>query len=447
MPAMKQSATDHAAAGLRRRILDLVVEYWETELQPGEFQPGKSPVPVAGRHLNSQELVALVDASLDLWLTSGRYAAEFEESFAKWIGVRHATLCNSGSSANLLAVSALTSAELKHRRLKPGDEVVTVAAGFPTTVNPLLQNQLVPVFIDIELGTYNLDASRLNDAIGPKTKAIIAAHTLGNPFDLAAVMDVARQHDLWVIEDVCDAVGAKFNGKQTGTFGDLATVSFYPAHHLTMGEGGCVLTNHPLLKTLVESFRDWGRACWCAPGAANTCGKRYAFQAGDLPFGYDHKYTYDHIGYNLKLTDMQAAVGVAQLTKLNDFIASRARNFARLYSRLAAWEEYLILPRVMTGAEPSWFGFPLTVRPGSPFQRLRLLQFLESRQIGTRLLFGGNLIRQPAYADAKYRIAGDLSNTDIAMEHTFWVGVFPGLCDAAIDFMADAFDEFFSNRR
>jgi CDP-6-deoxy-D-xylo-4-hexulose-3-dehydrase len=430
------------ADDLRRRILDLVADYCDAANTPAAFRPGETPVPVAGQVLDAAELVCLVDAALDQRFAIGRYAAAFERAFAARLDVRHAILCNSGSSANLLAVSALTSPELKSRRLQPGDEVITVAASFPTTVNPLIQNRLVPVFIDIELGTYNLDPSQLEQAIGPRTKAIMAAHTLGNPFDLAAVMDVARRHDLWVIEDNCDALGATFGGRQTGTFGDLATVSFYPAHHISMGEGGCVLTADATLKTLIESFRDWGRACWCAPGVDNACGKRFAFQSGSLPCGYDHKYTFNHIGYNLKLSEMQAAVGVAQLEKLEGFIAARRRNFARLYARLAVWEDLMILPRALPGSVPSWFGFPLTVRPGAPFKRSELLSYLESQRIATRLLFAGNLTRQPAYSDAAYRVVGDLARTDLAMENTFWVGVSPGLSEAAIDYMADTFDCF-----
>jgi CDP-4-dehydro-6-deoxyglucose reductase, E1 len=428
---------------LRHRILALAAEYCDVAIAPPEFRPSEPLVPVAGQVLDAAELVCLVDAALDLRLAIGRYAAEFERSFAARLGVRHAVLCNSGSSANLLAVSALTSPELKGRRLLPGDEVITVAAGFPTTVNPLLQNRLVPVFVDIDLGTYNLDPAQLEDALGPRTRAIMAAHTLGNPFDLAAVMEVARRHGLWVIEDNCDALGAKFRGQHTGTFGDLGTVSFYPAHHITMGEGGCVLTRETELKQLVESFRDWGRACWCTPGADNACGKRFDLQSGNLPFGYDHKYTFNHIGYNLKLSEMQAAVGVAQLQKLEKFVSARRRNFARLYSRLAEWEDLIILPRATPGSEPSWFGFPITVRPEAPFERLELLSYLEAQRIGTRLLFAGNLVRQPAYADAVYRIVGNLNRTETAMERTFWVGVFPGLSEPAIDYMADAFDCFF----
>jgi CDP-6-deoxy-D-xylo-4-hexulose-3-dehydrase len=442
-PAVAKLPRDKAD-DLRRRILDLVADYCDAAIAPQPFQPGETPVAVAGQMLDAAELVCLVDAALDQRFAIGRYAARFERSFAEWVGVRHAILCNSGSSANLLAVSALTSPELKDRRLQPGDEVITVAAGFPTTVNPLIQNRLVPVFIDIELGTYNLDVSQLEAAIGPRTRAIIAAHTLGNPFDLAAVMEVARRHDLWVIEDNCDALGATFGGRHTGTFGDLASVSFYPAHHISMGEGGCVLTSDRALKTLVESFRDWGRACWCAPGTDNACGKRFGFKSGSLPCGYDHKYTFNHIGYNLKLSEMQAAVGVAQLEKLGAFVTARRRNFARLYDRLAGWEDVIILPRALPRSVPSWFGFPLTVRPEAPFKRSELLAWLESQRIATRLLFAGNLTRQPAYRDADFRIVGDLARTDLAMENTFWVGVFPGLTDAAIDYMADAFDRFFA---
>jgi CDP-4-dehydro-6-deoxyglucose reductase, E1 len=436
------AAPMETAAALRRQILDLVAQYHDAKFTRRDFQPGESPVPVAGRVFDAAEIVELVDSSLDFWLTAGRFADQFEREFARWMGVRHALLCNSGSSANLLALSALTSESLGDRRLKAGDEVITAAAGFPTTVNPAIQNGLHPVFIDVELGTYNVDVARVEEAIGPKTRAIMLAHTLGNPFDLGAIVDLAARHDLWLIEDNCDALGSTYDGRLTGTFGDLATFSFYPAHHLTMGEGGCVITRDSRLKTLVESFRDWGRACWCAPGADNTCGKRFDWRLGELPAGYDHKYIYSHIGYNLKATDMQAAVGVAQLKKLPQFIADRKQNWQRLFDRLRPWEEFLILPRATPRSDPSWFGFPITVRPEAPFSRLDLVRHLESRRIGTRQLFGGNLTRQPAYRNVRMRVVGELKNTDLAMRNTFWIGVYPGLTEAMIDYVGQSVAEF-----
>jgi CDP-6-deoxy-D-xylo-4-hexulose-3-dehydrase len=395
---------------------------------------------VSGRHFDERELVALVDASLDFWLTSGRYAARFEKEFAAWFGVRECVLVNSGSSANLCAVMALTAPELGSRRLLPGDEVITAAAGFPTTVNPIVQAGCVPVFVDSELQTYNADLTQFERARSPKTKAVIIAHTLGNPYDPEAVRTFCRAHGLWMIEDTCDAVGATWNGQQVGTFGDLATVSFYPAHHLTMGEGGAVMMRSPMLRKIVESFRDWGRDCWCAPGKENTCGKRFDWQLGELPHGYDHKYTYTHLGYNLKLTDMQAAVGVAQLEKVDDFIARRRQNAERLAERLAG-VSWLELPREAPGGASSWFGFPLRVLPDAPIVRNALVQRLDERKIGTRLLFAGNLVRQPAYAGVTMRVAGELTNADIIMNDVFWVGTFPGLGNAEIDFVARAIVE------
>jgi len=425
------------AAELRRRILALVEEYFAAAFPPAEFTPGTTAVPVSGRVFDAADLKSLVDASLDFWLTTGRFAAEFERSFARVFGLRHAVLVNSGSSANLVALSALTSPRLGQDALVEGDEVITVAAGFPTTVNPIVQNRLVPVFVDVEVPTYNVDVTQLEKALSPRTRAVMLAHTLGNPFDLGAVTDFARRHDLWLIEDCCDALGATYRGRKVGTFGDLATVSFYPAHHITMGEGGCVVTDTPLLKTLVESFRDWGRDCWCEPGKADTCGKRFAWQLGDLPFGYDHKYTYSHVGYNLKATDMQAAVGVSQLPKLEGFIAARRRNFRRLQDGLREVEEFFVLPEATAGSEPSWFGFPLAVRPGAPFDRNAVIARLEARQVATRLLFGGNLVRQPAYARVPHRVVGDLARSDFVMDRVFWIGVYPGLDDARVDYMVE----------
>jgi CDP-4-dehydro-6-deoxyglucose reductase, E1 len=427
---------------LRRQILALVEEFYQAGLEGKPFRPGETPVPVSGRTYDADEIVHLVDASLDFWLTTGRYADEFERRFARYLGVRHAILCNSGSSANLLAVSALTSPLFGERRLRRGDEVVTVAAGFPTTIAPMVQNGLIPVFVDIQLETGNVDVRQLGEALGPRTRAIMLAHTLGNPFDLGVVAEAARRRDLWLIEDDCDALGSRYRGQVTGTFGDVASVSFYPAHHITMGEGGSVLTGSPLVKRAVESFRDWGRDCWCAPGKANTCGKRFDWQLGELPAGYDHKYIYSHIGYNLKLSDMQAAVGVAQLRKLPEFIATRKRNWGRLREGLASLEEFFILPEATPGSDPSWFGFLLTVRPEAPFGRPELIRYLEERKIATRLLFGGNLLRQPAYRDVEHRVVGELTNTDAAMNGSFWVGVFPGITPAMVDYMLETFQTF-----
>ncbi len=427
---------------LKQRILALVAEFYEAEHKQTEFLPGETEVPVSGRVFNEEELVNLVEASLDFWLTTGRYAEQFEKEFAQRMGVRHAMLCNSGSSANLLALTALTSPKLEDRQIKPGDEVITVAAGFPTTVNPIVQNQLVPVFLDIDLKTYNVAVEHLEEAISPRTKAIMLAHTLGNPFDLDRVTAVANQHDLWLIEDNCDAVGSLYNGRVTGSFGHVSTVSFYPAHHITMGEGGCVLTRHSQLKKLVESFRDWGRDCWCVPGVANTCGKRFDWQLGDLPCGYDHKYIYSHIGYNLKMTDMQAAVGVAQLRKLDAFTQTRKRNWQYLHDGLQAFQEFLILPQATPKSDPSWFGFLITVREDAPFSRNELVRYLDERQIATRFLFSGNITRQPAYQHVNYRVVGDLTNADIVMNRTFWVGVYPKLTLPMLDYVLETIADF-----
>ena len=427
---------------LRAQILDLVSEYYAAEYPERDFVPGVSPVPVSGRVFDAAEIRHLVDAGLDFWLTTGRFADQFEKEFALVFGRRHARLVNSGSSANLVALSCLTSPSLGERALRPGDEVITVAAGFPTTVNPIIQNRLVPVFLDVQIPTYNVDPAQLESAVSSRTRAVMLAHTLGNPYDLAAVTAFTRRHKLWLIEDCCDALGSTYDGKQVGTFGDLATVSFYPAHHITMGEGGCVLTDRPSLKTLVDSFRDWGRDCWCDPGKENTCGKRFSWQLGELPCGYDHKYTYSHIGYNLKLTDMQAAVGVAQLRKLPSFIEARKRNFQNLYDELKSLERFFVLPQATPNSEPSWFGFPLAVRPDAPFTRDQLVQHLESTKIATRLLFGGNLLRQPAYRNIEHRVIGDLKNTDIVMNQVLWVGVYPGLTEPMIDFMTQTIRDF-----
>lgn len=427
---------------LRAQIRELVAEYAAEAFPEKEFTPGSSAVPVSGRVFDAEDVQYLVDSSLDFWLTTGRYAHQFEKEFARFFKMRHALLVNSGSSANLLALTSLTSPLLLDRRLLPGDEVITVATGFPTTVNPIFQNKLVPVFIDVDVPTYNVDVSQLESALSQKTRAVMLAHTLGNPFNLEAVTEFCKQHDLWLVEDCCDAVGATYNGQPVGRFGDVATVSFYPAHHITMGEGGAVLTDKPKLKKIIESFRDWGRDCWCAPGKENTCGKRFVWQLGDLPHGYDHKYTYSHIGYNLKVTDMQAAIGVSQLKKLPHFIQRRRENFGYLHNNLQELEEYLILPQATLNSGPSWFGFPIAVRENAPFTRNQLIQFIESRKIGTRLLFGGNLVRQPAYRNAEYRIASSLKNADFIMNNVFWIGVYPGLTQSMLDYICDSLKEF-----
>jgi CDP-6-deoxy-D-xylo-4-hexulose-3-dehydrase len=432
---------------IREAIKKLTTEYYQEAFAEKQFAPGESPVPVSGRVFDQSDMFAIVDSGLDFWLTAGRFADLFEYKLAKFLGVRDARLVNSGSSANLVAVSALTSPTLGERQLKPGDEVITIAAGFPTTVNPIFQNRLVPVFVDVELGTYNVDVSQLETALSPRTKAMIFAHTLGNPFNAAAVSEFARRHGLWLIEDCCDALGSTYGGRMVGTFGDLATFSFYPAHHITMGEGGCVATSRPQLTKLVESFRDWGRDCWCAPGKDNTSGKRFDWQLGALPYGYDHKYTYSHIGYNLKATDMQAAVGVSQLDKLPHFIQRRKDNFNFLKERLKPLEEFLMMPEAEADSDPSWFGFPIGVRPDAPFKREDLTRELNDRKIGTRLLFGGNLLRQPAYAGCEHRVAGDLTNTDFTMNNVFWIGVYPGLTEPMLEFVAATIHEFVSQKR
>ena len=430
------------ADALRAQILGLVAEYHAAAFTDAPFVPGTSPVPVSGRVFGASDIQHVVDAGLDFWLTTGRFAAQFEREFAQVMGARHAMLVNSGSSANLCAVSALTSHLLEDRALKPGDEVITLAAGFPTTVNPILQNGLVPVFVDIELPSYGVDVAKLAAGLSPRTRAIILAHALGNPFDAAAVAAFAKAHDLYFIEDCCDAVGATFDGKPVGTFGDLATVSFYPAHHITMGEGGCVLTQHPRFKRIVESLRYWGRDCWCDPGKDNTCGKRFDHQMGGLPAGYDHKYTYSHVGYNLKLTDMQAAIGVAQLQRLPGFVTARRRNHDYLVAMLSDLESTFELATVHPKAQPSWFGFLLRVREEAGFERNELIRFLESRRIATRLLFGGNLVRQPAYRDVPHRVVGELTHSDQVMRGSFWVGCYPGLTEPMLDWIATSIHDF-----
>ncbi len=412
---------------MRERILDLVGEYADRFHAPKPFVSGSSAVPVSGKVYDGRDMKMLVDSALDFWLTTGRFNDAFEARLAARLGVRHTLTTNSGSSANLLALSSLTSHYLRGDALKPGDEVITVATGFPTTVNPSLQYGLTPVFVDLDIPTYNIKPEMIEAAVSDRTRAIMLAHTLGNPFDLGEVMRVAEKYKLWVVEDCCDALGATYNGQGVGTFGDIGTLSFYPAHHITMGEGGAVFTNKPRLKRVIESMRDWGRDCWCAPGMDNTCGKRFGRKLGTLPMGYDHKYTYGHCGYNLKITDMQAAVGLAQLDHLDGFIAARRRNFDLLTEMLTPLEDMLILPKATPNSEASWFGFPITIRPGAPLQREDLVQHLNAMQIGTRLLFGGNLLRQPYMKGRNHRVVGSLENADLVTENTFWVGLYPGL--------------------
>jgi CDP-6-deoxy-D-xylo-4-hexulose-3-dehydrase len=430
---------------MRRMILDLVGEYAARFHAPKPFVPGDSPVPVSGKVYGAEDMQMLVDSALDFWLTTGRFNTAFEERLAERLGVRHALTTNSGSSANLLALSSLTSHYLRGEALKPGDEVITVATGFPTTVNPTLQYGLVPVFVDVDIPTYNIKPDLIEAAVSDRTRAIMIAHTLGNPFDLGEVMRVAEKHNLWVVEDCCDALGATYDGRGVGTFGDIGTLSFYPAHHITMGEGGAVFTDKPRLKRVIESMRDWGRDCWCAPGMDNTCGKRFCRKLGHLPMGYDHKYTYSHCGYNLKITDMQAAVGLAQLDRLDGFIAARQRNFDRLTAMLKPLEDVLILPEATPNSQPSWFGFPITLREDCPASRDALVQHLDASRIGTRLLFGGNLIRQPYMRDREYRVVGELTNADIVTERTFWIGLYPGLGEDHLQYAAETLTNFLRN--
>jgi len=432
---------------LRELIVSLSGEYAERYHGPRTFVPGESVVPVSGKVVGAPELRNLVDASLDLWLTTGRYNAAFEERLAQRLGVAHALTTNSGSSANLLALAALTSHYHRSEALKPGDEVITVATGFPTTVNPSLQYGLVPVFVDVDIPTYNIKPEMIEAAVSSKTRAIMIAHTLGNPFDLGEVMRVAEKYGLWVVEDTCDALGATYDGRNVGTFGDLGTLSFYPAHHITMGEGGAVFTDKPRLKRVVESLRDWGRDCWCAPGQDNTCGKRFARRLGTLPPGYDHKYTYGHVGYNLKITDMQASVGLAQMDRLDGFIAARARNFAALTELLRPLEDVFILPQATPRSNPSWFGFPLTIRPESGINREELVQYLNEKRIGTRLLFGGNLLHQPYMKGRNVRTVGDLANADLVTTNTFWIGVYPGLTDDHLAYVVEEIAGFVAGKR
>jgi CDP-6-deoxy-D-xylo-4-hexulose-3-dehydrase len=434
-------------AELRARILDLVAQYYRERFAGSPFRPGTDPVHYAGRVFDADELVKLVDSSLDFFLTAGRYADQFETEFAEYFGLATAHLVNSGSSANLVALTALTSPSLHERQLRPGDEVITVAAGFPTTLAPIIQNRLVPVFVDVNLGDYTAIPDRVREAVGPKTRAIFMAHTMGVPFDLDTVMRLAKDHSLWVVEDNCDALGSRYRGQLTGTYGDLSTISFYPAHHITMGEGGCVLAKDEALGRIVQSIRDWGRDCYCAGGESNTCGKRFSQQFGALPYGYDHKYVYSHVGYNLKVTDMQAAIGVAQLAKLDGFIARRKANFQRIHEMLQPYQDRLLLPFAPPHTDPSWFGYVITVREDAGFTRDELTRFLEANRIETRNLFSGNLLRQPAFMDIERRVVGELANTDVITQRTFFIGVYPGLDDARLDYIGSVFVRFMRGER
>ena len=426
---------NYKMSSARDQIRALVKQHYNEEFPPKDFIPGVTPIPVTGKTFDYEEIQYLVDSSLDFWLTTGRYTEDFERKLARKVGVRHALFCNSGSSANLLAFTALTSPLLGKRAIKSGDEVITVAAGFPTTVNPIIQNGCIPVFLDVELGTYDVDVSELEEAFSERTKAVFIAHTLGNPFNLRAVKEFCEKHNLWLIEDMCDAFGATYEGQNVGTFGDIATLSFYPAHHITTGEGGAVLTDRPMLKKIIESYRDWGRDCWCAPGKDNTCEKRFQHKLGDLPYGFDHKFTYSHIGYNLKATDMQAAVGLKQIERLDDFVSKRRANWA-LLADLLKNEDWLILPKATEKSEPSWFGFAITIKPESGINTRDVIVALNSKGIGTRQLFSGNLVRQPAYKNIQFKVIGNLKNTDMVMNNTFWVGVWPGLTTEMIKFIA-----------
>lgn len=431
---------------IREQIAKLVEQYASIALAPQSFQPGSSVIPPSGKLLDAEELKLMVEASLDGWLTTGRFNDQFEKELASFIGVKHLLTVNSGSSANLVAFSVLTSYRLGDRAIKPGDEVIGVAAGFPTTVNPILQFGAVPVFVDVELGTYNIDAAKIEAAITSKTKAIMLAHTLGNPFNLEIVTALCKKYNLWLIEDCCDALGSTYNGQLVGTFGDIGTLSFYPAHHITMGEGGAVFTNSTQLKQIAESFRDWGRSCFCPPGKDNSCNKRFGWKLGTLPEGYDHKYTYSHLGYNLKISDMQAACGVAQLAKATDFIQQRIKNFTYLKESLSSCEEFLILPEATENSSPSWFGFPITLRENCSFKRVELLQYLDQNKIGSRLVFAGNLTRQPYMIGRNYRISGELTNTDKVMNNSFWIGVQPALTEDMLEYSSEKIKAFLGNK-
>ena len=436
------SHIDHLTQ-LRSEIAGLVQRYADAAHAPQPFVPGTSVLPVSGKVIGAPELKMMVEASLDGWLTTGRFNEAFEQRLAAYLGVKHLITVNSGSSANLVAFATLTSPRLGDRAIRPGDEVIGVAAGFPTTVNPILQCGAVPVFVDVDLDTYNIDASLIEAAITPRTRAIMLAHTLGNPFNLDVVVALCRKYGLWLVEDCCDALGSTYRGQKVGSFGDIGTLSFYPAHHITMGEGGAVFTNNAELRLIAESFRDWGRDCYCGPGKDNTCGKRFCQQFGSLPVGYDHKYTYSHLGYNLKITDMQAACALAQMDRLDGFVASRKANFATLHKRLQSCSEFLSLPSATPNSDPSWFGFPLTLKDAAGARRVDLLQYLDQHKIGTRLLFAGNLTRQPYMQGRNYRVSGELTRTDVVMNQTFWLGVYPGLGEAQLDFVASRVEEFF----
>ena len=427
---------------LRRQIAELVDRYAALAYADKPFAPGSTVVPPSGKVIGAPELGNMVEAVLDGWLTHGRFNDAFEQRLAKYLGVKHLLTVNSGSSANLVAFSTLTSPRLRERAIRPGDEVIGVAAGFPTTVNPILQFGAVPVFVDVDIPTYNIDAGKVEAAISPKTKAIMLAHTLGNPYNLDVITALCRKYNLWLIEDCCDALGSTYDNRLVGSFGDISTLSFYPAHHITMGEGGAVFTNNFDLKQIADSFRDWGRDCYCAPGKDNTCGKRFEWQLGELPFGYDHKYTYSHLGYNLKISDMQAACALAQMDRLDDFVAARRRNFSYLKERLKTCEEFLILPQATPKSDPSWFGFPITLREEAPVSRVDLLTYLAQYKVGTRLLFAGNLTRQPYMLGRNFRVSGELTNTDIIMNQTFWVGVYPGLRREMLDFLVEKIETF-----
>ena len=431
---------------IKNAILDLVDNYSEINFKNIEFIPGVSEVPVSGKVIGNLELKNMVEASLDGWLTTGRFNEQFEKKLASFLGIKCLLTVNSGSSANLIAFSTLTSPKLKERAIQKGDEVISVAAGFPTTVNPIIQFGAIPVFIDVKIPTYNIDEHIVEEAITKKTKAIMLAHTLGNPFNVKRIKEICNKYNLWLIEDSCDALGTKYNGQNVGTFGDLATLSFYPAHHITMGEGGAIFTNSKKLERIAESFRDWGRDCYCEPGKDNTCNKRFGWQLGNLPFGYDHKYTYSHLGYNMKITDMQAACGLAQLESLEKFIKKRKENFNFLYENLKDLEDFLILPEAEENSDPSWFGCPITLDPKHPVNREELLRFLDSRKIGTRLLFAGNILKQPAYKNVDFRVVGDLTNTDIVMRRSFWVGVYTGLTTPMLNYVIESITDFMSGK-
>ena len=425
--------------GLKKLLIDKFIKNINKAIIPGE-----SYIPVSGKVIDEEDILWGIESMMDAWLTAGRFSLKLERELARYFGSRFSLLVNSGSSANLLAFYALTSPKLLDRAIKPGDEIITVAAGFPTTINPLIQFGCIPVFVDVDIPTYNIIVEDIEKAITPKTKAIMIAHALGNPFNLSVVMAIAKKYNLWVVEDDCDSLGATYDGKKTGTFGDLATLSFYPAHHITMGEGGAVLVNNASLKKITESFRDWGRDCWCAPGTDNTCGERYCQKLGDLPEGYDHKYTYSHIGFNLKVSDMQAAVGLSQLTKADHFVARRKENHAILSEMFKEFEEHFILPKATENSEPSWFGFMLTIRDGSPIDRNKFVEYLEQNKIGTRLFFGGNLLRQPAYYNLNHRKIDDLKNTDLIMNNSFWLGVWPGLNQVHYDYIVNTVRKYIS---